>query len=305
MRLLAASRATMILSGARRRAAREGLGHRAGVDQPGARARSARPPVLRLGHDDRAGQRPGRARARPEGRPAARLPDARRPRRPRARRRRLGRRPRRAPAARASRPTRCSTALGTDGGVRALLVMASNVAVSAPRAAHVRERLARARLPRASPTSSSPRPPSSPTSSCPATQWAEEDGHDDQPRGPRAAAPPRGRGPRRACAATSRSSPSSPTASGRGALLRPRARARCSTSCAAPARAGTADYAGISYERIEAERGVFWPCPVRGRTRARRACSGTASRPRTAGRASTSCTTATPPSRPTTSTRTA
>ena len=27
---------------------------------------------------------------------------------------------------------------------------------------------------------------------------------------------------------------------------------------------GIADYAGISYERIEAEQGVFWPCPERG-----------------------------------------
>lgn len=27
---------------------------------------------------------------------------------------------------------------------------------------------------------------------------------------------------------------------------------------------GKADYAGITYERIDAERGVFWPCPARG-----------------------------------------
>ena len=25
---------------------------------------------------------------------------------------------------------------------------------------------------------------------------------------------------------------------------------------------GIADYAGITYERIEAEKGVFWPCPA-------------------------------------------
>ena len=38
--------------------------------------------------------------------------------------------------------------------------------------------------------------------------------------------------------------------------------ARCSTSCGAPARGGPADYSGITYERIEAEDGVFWPCPA-------------------------------------------
>ena len=43
-------------------------------DQPGARARPARPAGLRLRLPDRAGQRPGRSRARPEVRPAARLP---------------------------------------------------------------------------------------------------------------------------------------------------------------------------------------------------------------------------------------
>ena len=62
---------------------------------------------LRLPH--RPGQRPGRARARPEGRPAARLPDDRRPGRPRARRRRLGRRPGLAARARGARRTSCST----------------------------------------------------------------------------------------------------------------------------------------------------------------------------------------------------
>ena len=62
------------------------------------------------------------------------------------------------------RPTSCSTALGTDGGVRALLVMASNSVVSAPRGA--RPTGCGPRLPRRRPTSSSPRPPRSPTSCC-------------------------------------------------------------------------------------------------------------------------------------------
>ena len=66
---------------------------------------------------------------------------------------------------------------------------------------------------------------------------------------------------------------------------------------------GRADYAGITYDRIRAEHGVFWPCPaarppgdaaaVRRLLRARR----------TAGPASSPSTTAAPPSRPTPSTR--
>ena len=152
---------------ARRRAAREGLGHGSGLDQPGARARPARPPVLRVGDDDGPGQRPGRARARPEGRPAARLPDARRPRRPRARRRRLGDRPRRAPAARGLRlrdarpprhPGRRAGAAGHGVEHRGL------GAAGRPRAGTAR----RTRLPVRLATCSSARPPSSPTSSCPA-----------------------------------------------------------------------------------------------------------------------------------------
>ena len=46
---------------------------------------------------------------------------------------------------------------------------------------------------------------------------------------------------------------------------------------------GIADYAGITYERIDAEQGVFWPCPARRPSRARRGCSPTRSPPRTAG----------------------
>ena len=48
--------------------------------------------------------------------------------------------------------------------------------------------------------------------------------------------------------------------------------ARCSTSCAGPPPAATADYAGITYERIDAEDGVFWPCPAEDHP-ARRGCS--------------------------------
>ena len=45
------------------------------------------------------------------------------------------------PGARPSRLTKCSTRWGADGGVRALLVFGSNLAVSAPRAGHIEKRL--------------------------------------------------------------------------------------------------------------------------------------------------------------------
>ena len=154
---------------ARRRAAREGLGHGAGVDQPRARPRPARPPVLRLGDDDRARAtaRAGASTARrPTSCPATgMLAD------PAARAHVAGVwgiDPDELPAARASPPTRCSTASAPPGGVRALLVMASNIAVSAPRRRATCASGSARSTSCASPTCSSPRPPSSPTSSCPA-----------------------------------------------------------------------------------------------------------------------------------------
>ena len=53
---------------------------------------------------------------------------------------------------------------------------------------------------------------------------------------------------------------------------RPRARAsrspargRSSTSCGGRRPGGVADYSGITYEKIEAQMGVFWPCPATDR----------------------------------------
>ena len=85
---------------------------------------------LRLPH--RPGQRPGRARARAEGRPAARLPDDRRSGRARARGGGVGRRARVA-ARRGRSAYELLEALGTDDGPSALLVFGSNIVVSAPR----------------------------------------------------------------------------------------------------------------------------------------------------------------------------
>ena len=98
-------------------------------------------PFARLRHAHRPGQRPGRPRARAEGRPASRLSPHRRPGGARAHRVASGASPRRRFPDRDARRTSCSTTWARDGGVRALFVMGSNPVVSAPRALHIEERL--------------------------------------------------------------------------------------------------------------------------------------------------------------------
>ena len=66
---------------------------------------------------------------------------------------------------------------------------------------------------------------------------------------------------------------------------------------------GSADYAGITWDRIERELGVFWPCPSEDHP-GRPGCSrAAASTPRTAGAGSTRCATGRRPRWSTTSTR--
>jgi assimilatory nitrate reductase catalytic subunit len=147
---------------------------------------------------------------------------------------------------------------GLDGGVRAMLVLGSNLAVSAPNLAHVRQRLSdldflvvadffmseTARLADVV---------------LPSAQWAEEEGTVTNLEGRvilrrRAAMPPAQvrtdleilsmLADRLGCAAAF------PTeAEGVFEELR-RASAH-----------GPADYSGISYKRLESQPGVFWPCP--------------------------------------------
>ncbi|MDD7939251.1 molybdopterin oxidoreductase family protein [Actinomycetospora lutea] len=147
--------------------------------------------------------------------------------------------------------------LGTAGGVRALLVMASNVAVSAPHAAHVRERLQSLDFLAVTDIFLSETAELADVV-LPTTQWAEENGTmtnvegrvlrrrraTDAPDGPRSdltvladLAGRLGRGtfdddPRTVFEELRRASAG-----------------------------GTADYAGVTWERIDAEDGVFWPCP--------------------------------------------
>ena len=74
----------------------------------------------------------------------------------------------------------------------------------------------------------------------------------------RAARSPR----RRASAPTWRSSRELAERLGGAGRFADRPARRSSTSCAGPAPGGPADYAGITYERLDAETGVFWPCPA-------------------------------------------
>ena len=148
--------------------------------------------------------------------------------------------------------------LGTEGGVRALLVMASNIVVSAPRVGHVQanvdaldflcvgdiflsETAERADV------------------VLPVTQWAEEEGTMTNLEGRvllrrQAAAPPSGvRSDAQILTALAHKL-------GKGCHFTDDPRAIFDELRRASA-GGAADYAGISYERIQRENGVFWPCP--------------------------------------------
>ena len=223
----------------------------------------ARPAVLRLRHDHRAGQRAGRPRARAEGRPAARLPQARRPGRPRARRRGLGDRPGRAAPARACRPTRCSTGSAPPAASGPCWCWPATSPSPRRTPTGCVDRLRRAGLPgrlrhlpvrdrRAGRRRAAHRP------------VGRGGGHDDQPRGPGASA---AGGPcrrRRTCATDlQRAQPSWPTGSAAASSSAP-TRATVFDELRRASAGGIADYAGITYERIDAEQGVFWPCPSRG-----------------------------------------
>lgn len=150
-------------------------------------------------------------------------------------------------------------ALGTDGGPRALLVHGSNVVVSAPNATHVNERLAALDLLVVADVVMSETAAMADVV-LPVTQWAEETGTMTNLEGrvilrEQAVAPPdgvrsdldvyAGLATRLGCTAAFPVDPEVAFAE----------LARASAG-------GRADYAGITYERIRAEHGVFWPCPT-------------------------------------------
>ena len=152
--------------------------------------------------------------------------------------------------------------LGQEGGVRALLVMGSNVAVSAPNAIHIGERLAALDFLAVSDFFLSETAVGADVV-LPAAQWAEESGTMTNLEGRvirrRAVfAMPAGVRDDLAviCELAARL--------GRGAYFRYDGPAAVFEELGRASAGGAADYAGISYGRIDAGGGVFWPCPEAG-----------------------------------------
>ena len=149
--------------------------------------------------------------------------------------------------------------LGTDGGVRALLVLASNIVVSAPHANRVTDRLNALDLLVVSDIFLSETAAMADVV-LPTAQWAEEDGTMTNLEGrvirrKRALDPPADvRTDLQVLAELA-------NRLGRGRYFSADPRTVFDELRRASA-GGIADYAGITYERIEAERGVFWPCPA-------------------------------------------
>ena len=148
--------------------------------------------------------------------------------------------------------------LGTEGGVRALLVMASNLVVSAPRAGHVEERLDALDFLVVADIFLSETARHADVV-LPITQWAEEEGTMTNLEGRvirrrQAQSPPAG------VWSDAQILTALAGRLGRGPFFTAEPRAIFEELRRASA-GGPADYSGITYERIDAEDGVFWPCP--------------------------------------------
>jgi assimilatory nitrate reductase catalytic subunit len=148
--------------------------------------------------------------------------------------------------------------IGTPGGVRGLLVLASNIAVSAPDVNRVIDRLAALDLLVVSDIFLSETAALADVV-LPTAQWAEEDGTMTNLEGRvirrrRALPPPAG------VHDDLWLIKELANRLGRGRFFTSDPREVFAELRLASA-GGLADYAGISYQRIDAEDGVFWPCP--------------------------------------------
>jgi assimilatory nitrate reductase catalytic subunit len=148
--------------------------------------------------------------------------------------------------------------LGTEGGARVLFVFGSNPVVSAPRAAHVEERLRALDLLVVSDFFLSETAKLAHVV-LPCTQWAEEEGTMTNLEG-RVLFRRRVMSPPPQTRSDAQIMASLAERFGYGQYFPSEASAVFRELRQASA-GGPADYAGISYERIVREDGVFWPCP--------------------------------------------
>ena len=286
----------------RHRAADQGRRQRARGHQPRPRHRQVRQARVRRVDHHRPGQRPGRARARPQVRPAPRQPRHHQPRAPRRTSPRSGAATSPRSRARASPPRR-----------------SSRPSTTAPSRACCRSASTR---PCRHPTPTSPREALDKLEFYAVIDFflSESAQHADVVLARVAARGGRGhldqrRGPHHQDQRGGRPRPARPAATGRSSSRSPSASARASTSatqnteeifeelCRASA-GGTADYTGATWERIVAEHGPVLAGP-RGRPpgHAPPATRAGGSPTPTARPASTPCRSASPPRSSTTSTR--
>ncbi|MFD0819519.1 molybdopterin oxidoreductase family protein, partial [Micromonospora zhanjiangensis] len=149
------------------------------------------------------------------------------------------------------------SSLGTPSGARGLLVFGSNPVVSAPRAATVTDRLCALDLLVVADLVRSETAELADVV-LPTAQWAEEDGTMTNLEGRvirrrRLRPPPGSVRTDLAVLAELSGRLGAPTSADPRVVFDELRRASAG---------GPADYAGISYERIDAEGGVFWPCPT-------------------------------------------
>jgi len=149
-------------------------------------------------------------------------------------------------------------AMGTDGGVRALLVFGSNIAVSAPRAGHIVKRLDALDFLAVSDFFLSETAEKADVV-LPSAQWAEEEGTMTNLEGrvimrERAMKPPDGvRTDLEALSALA-------ARLGYGRFF-PSEPAEVFDELRRASAGGVADYSGITWNRIRSADGIFWPCP--------------------------------------------
>ncbi|MEE6305824.1 molybdopterin oxidoreductase family protein [Plantactinospora veratri] len=159
------------------------------------------------------------------------------------------------------------SALGTDGGPRGLLVFGSNPVVSAPRAGRVTSRLRDLDL---LVVADFVRSETAEIADVvlPTAQWAEEDGTMTNLEGRvlrRRALRPPPPGVRTDLALLADLADRLDHvdgATGRGRSRFPASPELVFAELRRASAGGAADYAGITWERIDAEEGVFWPCPA-------------------------------------------